>query len=443
MNGSVEIASRLRSVAMEHQSPDRTEYSHRVIDADLDALFGQLPAILLDGPKGVGKTATAQRRCVTERRLDNETQRLLVEADPSIFATDPKPLLIDEWHRVPTAWDAIRRLVDADPSGGQFLLTGSAPARSSHSGAGRIASLRMRPMCLEERQLCPTTVSFDALRSGTSTSISGRSSVTLADYTRELVAGGFPGMRRLDGRALQTQMTSYINRIVDHDLAEAGYRVRRPAAVRGWLRAYAAATATTATWETIRDAATGGVANKPAKTTTAAYTELLTELRILDPIEAWAPTNNHLVRLTGAPKHHLADPALAARLLQRTERHLLTGDNGTATIPRDGTLLGNLFESLVALSIRTYAQSVDGYVYHLRTEAGRNEVDFIVEVDGGVLAFEAKLNAAVTDADVRHLIWLRDRIGDDLIDAAVITAGPDAYRRTDGIAVIPLALLGR
>lgn len=221
-----------------------------------------------------------------------------------------------------------------------------------------------------------------------------------------------------------------------------GFTVRRPAGVRAWLRAYAAATATTASWEKIRDAATSGVANKPARTTTFQYTELLTSLRILDPLEAWLPTRNHLARLTSAPKHHLADPALAARLLDRTREDLLTGADDPRMMPRDGTLLGGLFESLAALSVRTAAQATEARTGHLRTEGGRHEIDFIVEGGGTVLALEAKLAASVDDRDVRHLRWLGAQLGDDLADAVMLTTGPEAYRRSDGIAVVPLALLG-
>ena len=417
-------------------------YVRRVIDTELDLLLPHLPALLLDGPKGVGKTATAEQRSITVRRLDVTTQRALLDADPYIVEHDRKPVLLDEWHRVPGVWDAVRRLVDADPTGGQYLLTGSAPGAGTHSGAGRITNLRLRPLCIEERQDSVPTVSFADLIAGTATAVRGACPMSLTDYVEEIIAGGFPGMRHLTGRALTTQLDGYVHRIVDHDLSEAGFTVRRPAAVLAWLRAYGAATATTASWETIRDSATSGVANKPAKTTTITYTELLTALRILDPIEAWVPSHNHLTRLAGAPKHHLADPALAVRLLQRTRQHLLTGDDGNIVVPNDGTLLGNLFESLVALSVRTYAQSGGANVYHLRTEGGRHEVDFIVEVDGRVLALEAKLGGNVEGADVRHLLWLRERLGDELIDAVVITTGSDAYRRADGIAVIPLGLLG-
>jgi len=221
----------------------------------------------------------------------------------------------------------------------------------------------------------------------------------------------------------------------------AGGRVRRPELVRRWLRAYAAATATTAAYETIRDAATGGEGNKPSKGATAPYRDVLERLWIVDPVPAWAPTRNPLARLTHPPKHHLADPALAARLLGATATSLLAGE--PAKRPGKGPLVGNLFESLVALSVRVYAQAAEARVGHLRTFGGEREIDLIVErPDGRVLAIEAKLGGTVDDEDVKHLLWLRRELGDDVIDMAVITTGPRAYRRPDGVAVIPLALLG-
>jgi len=109
-----------------------------------------------------------------------------------------------------------------------------------------------------------------------------------------------------------------------------------------------------------------------------------------------------------------------------------------AVAPRDGTLLGHLFESLVTLSVKVYAQAAEAEVRHLRTEGGRHEVDLVVvRPDGRVLALEVKVAGTVCDDDVKHLLWLRERLGDDLVDVAVITTGPAAYRRSDGIGVIP------
>jgi uncharacterized protein len=415
-------------------------YVRRVIDDEIDELFEQLPALLLDGPKGVGKTATATQRCRSVRRLDVASEREIVEADPAIVGRDTKPLLIDEWQRVPAVFDAVRRLVDDDPTGGRFLLTGSASSTQTHSGAGRITTLRMRPLCLSERRQPQQGVSFRELLAGTAV-IEGRTELALADYAEEIVAGGFPAMRHLNGRPRDRQLDSYIDRIVDHDLPEAGFNVRRPATVLAWLRAYAAATATTTSWDKVRDAATSGIDDKPARTTTQPYIELLTALRILDPVPAWIPSNNHLNALTGAPKHHLADPALAARLVRASASQLLTGASPSTSIPRDGTFLGGLFESLAALSVRTLAQRCDARVSHLRTKGGRHEVDFIVEANGGIVALEVKLSAAVNDNHVSHLHWLRNELGDDCIDVVVLNTGPEAYRRPDGVAVVPLAML--
>jgi len=209
------------------------------------------------------------------------------------------------------------------------------------------------------------------------------------------------------------------------------------------MAAYAAATATTASFETIRDAATSGQGEKPSKTTTQPYREILERLWIVDPLPAWLPSRNRLNRLAQAPKHHLADPALAVRILGLDAEALLSGGEPNLPIPRDERLLGHLFESLVTLNVRVYAQAAEARVSHLRLHGGRREVDLIVErADQRVLAIEVKLSGAVDDDDVKHLTWLKEQIGDELLDAVVIHTGPQAYRRRDGIAVVPAALLG-
>ena len=416
-------------------------YQRRIVDDELDVLLPQLPALLLDGPKGVGKTSTAEQRCATERRLDHEATRAVVTADPMVIAGDIRPLLLDEWQLVRPVWDVVRRLVDADPTGGQFLLTGSLPSRQTHSGAGRITSLRMRPLTLPERGVEAPTVSLSALMAGDA-AIGGSTTVNLAAYTEEMMAGGFPGMRHLSGRARTAALDSYIQRIADRDLPDAGLAVRHPATVLSWLRAYAAAVGTTASWEKIRNAAVTATNASPAKTTTLPYIELLTSLRILDPVPGWTPTHNHLRDLTESPKHYLADPALAARLVKRSATQLLEGGMPTTVVARDGGFLGGLFESLVALSVRVFAQGCDAEVHHLRVERGRHEVDFIVEAEAGIVAIEAKMGATIADGDVKHLLWLRDKLGDHCVDTVVVHTGPEAYRRPDGVAVVPLALLG-
>jgi hypothetical protein len=268
--------------------------------------------------------------------------------------------------------------------------------------------------------------------------------VRLDDYVREILASGFPGLRDLSDRPLRAQLDGYLDRLLDYDVGEAGGKIRNPAGLRRWLRAYAAASSLTASYETIRDAATGGEGQKPARATTIPYRDVLERLWVLDPVEAWLPTRSHLRRLAAAPKHQLVDPALAARLVDIGAPALLRGDDVAPAIPRDGTFLGALFESLVTLDLRVYAQALEARVKHLRTVAGEHEIDLIVERSGGhgVLAVEVKLKAVADDADFNHLRWLQERIGDELLDGIVVTTGSSAYRRQDGFGVVPAALLG-
>jgi predicted AAA+ superfamily ATPase len=425
--------------------PEVSAYRRRILDDELDELMVSLPAAAIEGAKGVGKTATASQRAATVHALDDPAQRAIAAADPARLVAPPSPVLIDEWQRLPESWDLVRRAVDAGADPGTFLLTGSASPEGlgTHSGAARIVSLRMRPLSLAERISDPPTVSLTDLLSGSRPEVRGRTDYRVEDYTDEILASGFPGLRGLTGRALRTQLDSYLTRIVDRDFEELGHQIRNPAALRRWLTAYAAASSTTTAFEKIRDASTSGHGDKPAKSSTLPYRDVLERLWVLDPVPAWLPTRNQISRLTAPPKHQLVDPALAARLLGASADALLRGEPLGPPIPRDGTLLGALFESLITLSVRVYAQAAEGRVGHLRTFAGDHEIDLIVErADGSVVAIEVKLTRTVKDDDAHHLTWLSERLGDELLDSVIVTTGEEAYRRPDGIAVVPGALLG-
>ncbi|MBI2777336.1 MAG: ATP-binding protein [Chloroflexi bacterium] len=399
-------------------------------------------AIALEGPKAVGKTETASRRATTIFRLDDAAQHSIVRADPSRLVAGPPPTLVDEWPRFPSSWELVRRAVDADRTPGRFLLTGSADPDipALHSGAGRIVSVRMRPMTLAERGIGIPTVSLAALLAGDG-EIGGRTDIRLEQYVDEILASGFPGFRGLPARAVRAELDGYVARIIQKDFAQMGRPIRHAAALRAWLTAYAAATSTTAAAETIRTAA--GEAG-PSRPTVTPYDQILRNLWIVDPIAPWFPARKSpLSRLVGREKHHLADPGLAARLLGATAPALLAGREVGPPIPRTGTLLGSLFESLAALSIRVFAQSAEGKVFHYRTRAGEREIDFIIEgPDLRVLPVEVKLAEVIEDRDVRHLKALRDDLPDDVVDMVILTTGSEAYRRKDGVAVVPLALLG-
>lgn len=419
-------------------------YLRRIVDSELDELFEHLAAIAVDGPKGIGKTTTAEQRAHGLAKLDSASVRAAVAADPESILRRMRPLLIDEWQKVPAVWDVVRRAVDEDARGGQFLLTGSAsprPEATAHSGAGRIGRLRMRPMTLSERGVVEPSVRLSDLLSGSRPSLDGTCALRLADYVDEILASGFPALRQLSPRARRFQLDSYLRNAVDRDVPEQGLNVRKPEAMLAWLRAYASATATTASYTQILDAATPGQSDKPARATATSYRDVLTRLWLLDPVAAWMPRGSFMARLGQSPKHHLADPALAARLLGLTGEALLDGE-GSPIGPQAGTMLGHLFESLATLCVRVPAQAAEAEVGHLRTRNGDHEVDLVVvRDDGRVLAIEVKLAGTVDDRDVRSLRWLGQQLGDRLLDAIVLHTGPLAYRRSDGIGVVPLGLL--
>jgi hypothetical protein len=419
------------------------EYRRRILDDTLDELQPQLRALSIHGPKGVGKTATALQRAASVIDLSLAAQREIVTADPSVLTRLSGPVLVDEWQRLPEVWDHVRHAVDAGSPPGHFIVAGSSAPRGSvvHSGAGRIVPMRMRPLSVAERGIETPTVSLAALLSG-NRDVGGAAKLRLTDYVEEIVASGFPAIRRLSPRVRRAELDAYLDNVVQREFPEQGYPVRRPAVLRAWLAAYAAATSTTTAYSKILDAATAGLANKPAKETTLAYRDALSSLWLLDAIPPWIPSHNHLDRLGQSPKHYLADPALAARLLGLDDAALLRAEQGSTDLS-EGTILGALFEHLAALSIHTYAGAAEARVGHLRTRNNDHEVDLIIQhADGRVLGIEVKLADRVEDADTKHLHWLRDRIGQDLIDAIVIYAGEHAYRRRDDIAAIPLALLG-
>jgi predicted AAA+ superfamily ATPase len=420
-------------------------YRRRIVDDELNELMPELAAIALEGAKAVGKTATASERAATVRKLDDDTQRAIAEADLDRVLDAPRPILIDEWQHLPPVWDKVRRAVDDGAAPGSFLLAGSSSpdGTGTHSGAGRIVSIRMRPMSLAERFPGSASVSLKDLLTGNRPRLTGATKLRLDDYTQEILRSGFPGLRGLGSRALRVQLDSYLRRVVDRDFRELGHAPRNPDGLRRWMAAYAAATATVTTFERIRAASTAGSETPPARSTVLPYREVLQRLFLLDEVPGWQPSRNQLGQLALPPKHHLVDPALAARLLNASAGDLLAGDSPGPVIPRDGTLLGALLESLVTQSVRVYAQAAEAHVAHFRTRGGRHEVDLIVERDDGrVIAIEVKLGAEPRRESTRHLNWLQQQIGDNLLERIVITTGPEAYRRADGIAVIPAALLG-
>lgn len=416
---------------------ENTGYLPRYVDRELDDLHS-VRAIAVDGAKAVGKSETAVRRADSTYFLDRENERELVRANLDQILRSSGTICFDEWQLFPPVWDGVRRQVDSG-GGAKFLLTGSASPRDGvdmHSGAGRILSLRMRPLAVSEREGTEPTVFVQDLFDGRA-EIAGESPWSLSDYASAICQTGFPGIYQQAPRVRRSLVDAYIQRVIDRDVPDNGVLLRKPQSLRAWWMAYAAASSTTTAYNKILDAASPADSSKMSKDAALNYRDILSKLWLLDPVEAWFPGRAPLKKLTSAPKHHVVDPGIAAALVGVTEEMLVSRDPGS------WELFGQLFESLVTLTVRAAGQAAEAKTYHMRTQGGAREIDLLLErFDGKVLAFEVKLAPTPRDSDGRHLHWLGEQLGQRLVDKVIVTTGKYAYRRHDGIAVVPLSLLG-
>lgn len=396
-------------------------------------------AVLLEGVKGCGKTATARQRATSEVLLDTDPEAERRAAlDPRLLLDGRTPRLLDEWQRAPRVWDAVRRAVDDRGSPGQFILTGSATPREDaqrHSGAGRFGVVRMRTMTLTEKQAITPTVSTTALLSGTAPG-PANSALSVRDYFGHMAVGGWPLLVTATERAARTYLDGYLDIIVDRDIREISGGSRNPRLVRRFLHAYAQMTAQTASLSTIMKRAQDEVddaSEVPSRHTAQSYLEALRRMMIIDEVPAWDPSVRSSKRLTTTAKRHLADPSLAAALLRMSPDRMLA-DLETA---------GFLFESLAAHDLRIYAEAAGASCFHYREAEGRLEVDYILEDrNGDWVGAEVKLGSAEIDKAANSLHRLASRVARKPKNLIVVTGTSLAYTRDDGVHVIPLGLLG-
>ncbi|MGH3494750.1 MAG: ATP-binding protein, partial [Sciscionella sp.] len=412
----------------------RAGYLPRVVDSELDDALGWPAAVLIEGAKGVGKTATASQRSRSQVLLDvDQGARAAAAIDPSLVLAGDKPRLIDEWQVAPSIWNHVRRAVDAHE--GPFILTGSAtPADDAvrHTGAGRFSRLRMRPMTLFELGRSSGAVSLGRLLDGepTATDAGELSIPDLADVT---CTGGWPGLVGHSVTSAQRVLTSYLDSVSRTDIRRVDGVAREPAKVWSVLRALARNVGTEASIATIaRDA---GGSDGPADDDTArAYLAALERLMVVEDQPAWAPRLRSRSRLRSAPKRHFCDPSLAPAALQATPAQLL----------RDLNYFGFLFESLVVRDLRVYAQHLGATVSHYRDNIG--EVDAIVDAGVRWGALEVKLGTTYVEEAARSLKKFVGRVdtahrGEPAF-LGVVVPTRYGYKRDDGICVIPVQGLG-
>lgn len=418
------------------------EYLPRIIDSALKDKLSYTGAVLIRGPKWTGKTSTCEQLAKSALYLrdpdEYEQNMELAQTKPSILLRGAQPRLIDEWQVAPVLWDAVVSAIDKSKGeSGQFLLTGSAtpvdPERIKHTGTGRIVRLTMRSMSLYESRESTGEVSLDALFRGED--IGGVSSMDVEDIARCICRGGWPEAVVKKGSDPTSWARDYLEAIIESDISEASGIERNAAKARALLRSLARCSAQEASLATIARGMSGDGISMTEKTV-ASYINSLKKLFVIEDAPAWAPTLRSKTPLRTSSTWHFTDPSLAAAALRANDDSLL-GDLST---------MGFLFESLCVRDLRIYLDSVGGEVAHYRDKTGL-EVDAIAKRDDGAWgAIEVKLGGeARIEEAAAHLKKMAAKIDTTKTPApsfkAVLTGGKYAYRRDDGVYVVPLACL--
>jgi predicted AAA+ superfamily ATPase len=412
------------------------DYLPRITDGELVTHMRVMGAVLIEGPKACGKTITASQVAKTIIRFDeDEAARSLVALDPTALFSGEPPILFDEWQLEPAIWNRVRRQVDDRGEPGQFILTGSATPRDNanrHSGAGRFAVVRMRPMSLFESGHSNGEVSLTALLNGERQTGNG-TALSYDELLRCIVIGGWPQLIRKDENFARTWLRSYIKQVVEVDIPEMGHR-RNPGNLERLLAGLARGVGHAVKLsELAKDV--GGEAGPIANETLYGYMAALDRLKLTDNSQAWRPHMRSRARLRSTPVRYFVDPSLATAAL----------NVGSTELRADPRATGFHFEALVIRDLRIYSQPLDGTVDTWRDSNG-SEVDAIVNVHGGKWgAFQVKLNPRDVDEAAASLRRFAANVDTskhgEPAALGVITSAGYAGRREDGIHVIPIATL--
>lgn len=415
-------------------------YIPRFADAELANRLRATGAVLVEGPRGCGKTQTALQPAKSAVRLDrDQAARRVGELNPALLLHGERPRLIDEWQLVKDVWNEVRGDVDDHPEEtGRYILAGSAmPAddETRHTGSLRITRLRMRPMSLAESGHSSRTVSLAALFAGRDAEAADPG-LDIRGIAERIVIGGWPALLRRDPADAMVATQGYLDETCRVDLGRLDGPRHDPENVTRVLRSLARCVATEASASTI-GADVAGVDGQGAVNyhTVIDYIKALTRLFIVEDLPAWSPALRSRGVLRSSVTRHFVDPSLAAAALGA----------GTDRLLRDPETLGFLFESLVIRDLRIYGQAIGASVFHYRENTGA-EADAILQVRSGRwAAVEVKLGQGDIDKGASSLLRVAanvdtERHGNPAF-LAVVTGWGYAYRRPDGVLVIPVGTL--
>lgn len=421
---------------------ERKDYRPRLIDNIIDSYLEAFGAVCVEGPKWCGKTWTSSYHCQSEIMLGNPDgnfqNRQLAQMSPSLVLEGETPRLIDEWQEVPQLWDAVRYKVDQNGNKGQFILTGSATPNHKgilHSGAGRIAKLRMRPMSLFESGNSSGDISLrDICEGRIEPKILGE--VDLRKLIDFIIRGGWPANQETTLKQAAYLPIQYIQAVLDDDVYRIDNVKRDKHKMELLLRSLARNEATTVTNKKLKNDIKEIDDEDIDVETVSAYLDVFQRLFLTDNQKPFEAKLRSSIRIKQAEKRHLSDPSLAAALLNATPEMLLN----------DLNTLGFLFEALCERDLKIYAESFDAELYHYQ-DYNNNEMDAVIAMpDGKWCGFEIKLGANQIDMAAENLIKIKNEIkanGGIAPDSLCVICGLSnaAYQRPDGVFVVPITAL--
>ena len=422
---------------------DNKNYRPRIIDKKIHEYLQTFGAICIEGPKWSGKTWTSSYHCQSEIYLGdpngNFQNRQLAELSPSLVLEGDTPRLIDEWQEVPVLWDAVRHKVDQSSSKGQFILTGSATPNHKgilHSGAGRIARLRMHTMSLFESGDSTGDISLKELCHGSFTPrFTG--DVSLKKIIQIIIRGGWPGSLGLEPEQTNLLAAEYIKAVIEDDVYHIDGIKRDTRKMYLLLRSLARNESTTATNRTLMRDIRAVDEEELDSTTVSAYLDIFKRLFLANNQPPFSSGIRSSVRIKQAEKRHFSDPSLACALLRATPAGLL-GDLET---------LGFLFEALCERDLRIYAESFGAGLYHYQDYKNR-EIDAVIELpDGQWCAFEIKLGANQIDSAANNLLKIKSQMEAEKgnppsVLCVLCGLSNAAWQRADDVFVVPITALG-
>lgn len=415
-----------------------SDYMPRVSDNLLSKLLESSGAVLVEGAKWCGKTQSSLQFAKSAIYMQDPDEgpafMLLADSKPSLLLEGNTPRLIDEWQMAPVLWDAVRYAVDKRGSVGQFILTGSVTpeTKTMHTGTGRIARMIMRPMSLFESNESNGSVSIKELFDG-KVDVAALSTLTIDKIAIALCRGGWPSAVKMKKNSAQVAI-NYVESIINIDISTADGVERSREKVRLLLQSLARNISTMATDRTIMDDIGANNSSITDKTLNS-YLNVLQKLYVVEDVKAWQPSLRSKTAIRTASKRQFVDPSIASAVLRVDSEGLL----------KDFETFGLLFESLCTRDLRVYAQANDGDIFHYRDKT-ELESDLIIKLhDGRWAAVEVKLGSSYVDEAAKNLIKLKEKIDESKMRKPsflmVITGGQAAYKRDDGVLVIPIGCL--